>query len=307
MYIYKLSCLRLFSKYCMWLIIFISLLFSSLVHSQPSSHFDPSSLSPLERGNFLLTQSLYDQALKVYRSLIADGIGGEYAFRGLVKAHKGMDDLGAAKSWIDKFLLDNPNSSSALYASGYIYYLKKDMEMAGSYFNQALESDSNNALALNNIGAILLSQKLYAQALSKVQEAIQVNPKESMFFDNLRRIYKKLGDSSLIIADYHYYLEQGGSSELIKSYGMAAGRSIRQKSFRLYSEGNLDEAIVKWVDIEKIYKKINHQNGLVPVYFSLGLLYEEKGDNQSAKKYFDRVLMLNPLHIQAKEKASSIR
>jgi tetratricopeptide (TPR) repeat protein len=264
-------------------------------------------LSPLERGNFLLTQSLYDEALKVYRSLIADGIGGEYAFRGLVKAHKGMDDLDAAKSWVDKILLDNPNSSPALYASGYIYYLKKDMGMADGLFNQALESDSNNALALNNIGAILLSQKLYAQALSKVKEAIWVNPKESMFFDHLRRIYKKMGDPSLIIADYNYYLEHRGSFELIKSYGMAAGRSIRQKSFRLYSEGNLDEAIVKWVDIEKIYKKINHQNGLVPVYFSLGLLYEEKGDNQSAKKYFDQVLMLNPLHIQAKEKASSTR
>jgi tetratricopeptide (TPR) repeat protein len=264
-------------------------------------------LSPLEKGNFLLKKSLYDQALKVYQSLIAEGIGGEYAFRGLVKAHKGMEDLDAAKSWIDKFLLDNPNSSAALYASGYIYYLKKDMKMADGFFNQALESDSNNSLALNNIGAILLSQKLYAQALSKVKEAIRINPKEPMFFDNLRRIYKKMGDSSLIIADYNYYLEHGGSSELIKSYGMAAGRSIRQKSFRLYSEGNLDEAIAKWVDIEKIYKKINHQNGLVPVYFSLGLLYEEKGDNKNAKKYFNKVLRLNPLHIQAKEKANSIR
>jgi tetratricopeptide (TPR) repeat protein len=88
---------------------------------------------------------------------------------------------------------------------------------------------------------------------------------------------------------------------------MAASRNIRQKSFRLYSKGHLDETIVKWIDIEKIYKKINHQNGLIPVYFSLGLLHEEKGDNQNAKKYFPRVLRLNPLHIQAKEKASSIR
>ena len=290
----------------MWLII-ISLSFSSLVHSQPSNHFDPSSLSPLERGKFLLKQSLYDQALKVYRSLITDGISGEYAFRGLVLAYKGMDDLDVAKTWIDKFLLDNPNSSPALYASGYIYYLKKDMEKANDFFNQALESDSNNALALNNIGAVLLSKKLYAQALNKVKDAIRANPKESMFFDNLRRIYKKMGDPSLIIEDYNYYLEQGGPFELIKSYGMAASRNIRQKSFRLYSKGHLDETITKWIDIEKIYKKINHQNGLIPVYFSLGLLHEEKGDNQNAKKYFNRVLRLNPLHIQAKEKASSIR
>jgi tetratricopeptide (TPR) repeat protein len=291
----------------MWPLIIMALSFSSLAHSQPSNHFDPLSLSPLERGKFLLTQSLYDQALRVYQSLIADGIGGEYAFRGLVQAYKGKDDLDAAKIWIDKFLLDNPNSSPALYASGYIYYLKKDMGKADDFLNQALESDSNNALALNNMGAVLLSQKLYVQALSKVQEAIRINPKESMFFDNLRRIYKKMGDPSLIVADYNYYLEQGGPLELIKSYGMAASRNIRQKSFRLYSEGHLDKTIAKWMDIEKIYKKINHQNGLVPVYFSLGLLHEEKGDTQNAKKYFNRVLKLNPMHIQAKEKSSRIR
>ena len=291
----------------MWLIIVMSLSFSSLAHSQPSKHFDPSFLSPLERGNFLLKQSLYDEALKVYQSLIADKIGGEYAFRGLVQAYRGKGDLDAAKIWVDKFLLDNPNSSSALYATGYIYYLRKDMGKADNFLNQALESDSNNALALNNIGAVLLSQKLYTQALSKVQEAIRVNPKESMFFDNLRRVYKKMGDPSLIVADYNYYLEQGGPFELIKNYGLAASRNIRQNSFRLYSEGHLDKAIAKWMDIEKIYKKINHQNGLVPVYFSLGLLHEEKGDTQNAKKYFNRVLKLNPMHIQAKEKSISIR
>jgi tetratricopeptide (TPR) repeat protein len=285
----------------------MSLSFSSLGHSQPSNHFDPLSLSPLQRGNFLLAQSLYDQALKAYQSLITDGVGGEYAFRGLVKSYKGIGDLDAAKTWIDKFLLDNPNSSPALYASGYIYYLKKNMEKANDFFNQALESDSNNALALNNIGAVLLSKKLYAQALNKVKDAIRANPKESMFFDNLRRIYKKMGDPSLIIEDYNYYLEQGGPFELIKSYGMAASRNIRQKSFRLYSKGHLDETIAKWMDLEKIYKNINHQNGLVPVYFSLGLLHEEKGDNKNAKKYFNRVLRLNPLHIQAKEKSSIIR
>ena len=92
-----------------------------------------------------------------------------------------------------------------------------------------------------------------------------------------------MGDPSLIVADYNYYLEQGGPFELIKNYGLAASRNIRQNSFRLYSEGHLDKAIAKWMDIEKIYKKINHQNGLVPVYFSLGLLHEEKGDNKPSE------------------------
>jgi hypothetical protein len=68
----------------------------------------------------------------------------------------------------------------------------------------------------------------------------------------------------------------------------------------------LDQTILKWVEIERIYKEIGHEAGLVPVYFSLGLLHEEKDDRQNAKKYFNRVLMLNPLHIQAKERLDDL-
>ena len=87
---------------------------------------------------------------------------------------------------------------------------------------------------------------------------------------------------------------------------MVVSRRMRQASFRLYSKGHLDEAILKWIEIEKIYKKINHQAGLVPVYFSLGLWNEEKGNSQNAKKYFNQVLKLNPLHIQAKERLNAL-
>ena len=65
--------------------------------------------------------------------------------------------------------------------------------------------------------------------------------------------------------------------------------------------------LVKNQQIEKIYKKIDYQAGLVPVYFSLGLLYEEKDDRQNAQKYFKQVLMLNPSHIQAKERLNDLR
>ena len=285
----------------------VSLSFSSSAHSQPLGHFDPSSLSPIQRGEFLLAQSLNSEALRLYQSLIVEGKGNGYAFRGLIRAYKSMDKLDEAEAWVKNFLADNPGSSPALYASGYVHYLKENMEKAEELFNRALEFNENNALALNNLGAILLSQKSYALAVDMVHEAIRVNPKEPMFFDNLRTIYKKIGDPSLILTDYNFYLEQEGVSDLVRGYGMAVGRSMRQASFRLYNEGRLDKAILKWVEIEKVYKNINHQHGLVPVYFSLGLLYEENCDSHNAKKYFNRVLILNPLHIQAKERLNGFQ
>jgi len=245
-------------------------------------------------------QSLNQDALLLYQSLIAkDGTNG-YAFRGLVRAYKGMGRLGDAESWLERYLTENPDSSLALYASGYIFYLKEDMKRAEELFNKALELDADNALALNNLSAVLLNQKSYTKAVNLAHKAIRVNPKEPMFFSNLEKIYKIMGKPDLIVTDYNFYLKEEGDPDLIRGYGMAVGRNLRQSSFRLYNEGHLDQTILKWMEIERIYKEIDHKAGLVPVYFSLGLLYEEKDDHQNAKKYFNQVLVLNPLHIQAK-------
>ena len=57
----------------------------------------------------------------------------------------------------------------------------------------------------------------------------------------------------------------------------------------------------------RVYKNIKHQSGLIPIYFSLGLLHEENGDLQNAKKYFNQVLTLNSFHMQAKKRLKSLQ
>mgnify|MGYP003970910099 FL=1 len=295
-----------FKRGYIWIMILLSLSFPPPVCSKPQSHFNSSLLSPIQRADFLLMQSLNEEALLLYQSLIVKDEANGYHFRGLVRAYKGMGRLGDAESWLESYLTGNPDSSPALYASGYTFYLKEDMKRAEELLNKALELDANNALALNNLSAVLLSQKSYVQAVNLVHKAIRVNPKEPMFFSNLETIYKRMGDPSLIITDYNFYLKKGGDPDLIHGYGMAVARSMRQLSFRLYSEGHLEQSILKWLEIERVYKEIDHKAGLVPVYFSLGLLHEEKGDRKNARKYFNRVLMLNPSHIQAKKRLSNL-
>ena len=295
-----------FKKSSVWLIIVLSLSFPSLVCSQPLNHSRSSLLSPIQRAEFLLKQSLNEEALLIYQSLVLkDGANG-YAFRGLVRAYKGMGRLDDADSWVETYLTEKPFSSAALYASGYIFFLKEDIKKAEELFKNALEQDSSNALALNNLGAVRLIKKSYTQAVKLIRKAIRINPNEPMFFMNLETVYKQMGDSSLINTDYNSFLKEG-NPDLIRGYGMAVGRNMRQASFRLYNDGHLDQAILKWLEIEKIYMRIHHKSGLVPVYFSLAILYEEKGDFKNAKNYFDLVLKLNPLHIQAKERLDNIR
>jgi Flp pilus assembly protein TadD len=63
-----------------------------------------------------------------------------------------MDKLGDAESWVETYLKEKSFSSAALYASGYIFYLKGDIKRAEELFIKAIELDGNNALALNNLG-----------------------------------------------------------------------------------------------------------------------------------------------------------
>ena len=101
-----------FKRDYIWIIIILSLSFPPSVCSQPQSHFNSSLLSPIQRADFLLMQSLNEDALLLYQSLIIkDGTSG-YAFRGLVRAYKGMGRLGDAGSWLESYLAGNPGFSA---------------------------------------------------------------------------------------------------------------------------------------------------------------------------------------------------
>jgi len=96
------------------------------------------------------------------------------------------------------------------------------------------------------------------------------------------------------------------SNKLAWAYGKTLVRVIRQKAFRSYSEGDLDNAILGFEDMLKIYQEIEDVKGQVPALFSLGLLHEEKGDLKKAQDYFAKVLAINPNHIQARDRVKNI-
>jgi len=70
----------------------------------------------------------------------------------------------------------------------------------------------------------------------------------------------------------------------------------------LYSDGDVPGAIEKILAMVDIYREIEHTPGLVAGLFSLGLLYEERGDVERSRENYRNVLKINPNHIQAREK-----
>lgn len=269
--------------------------------AQDAQHPSEFSLSSKQKAEFLLNRKQYDEALSAYKLLLKESDEDSTLFRGLVRAYKGAKRLGEAEVFIKGYLSSHSGSSSGQYGLGYYYYLREDDSKAQENFEKAIRLNEDNTLAWNNLGASLSRTKSYTFAVEKVKQAIQRDPSNPMFYNNLKRIYKGMGEAGLFFADYKEYVRDG-PKPLARGYGRVIAKTLRQEAFKYFSEGNFDATIKKFSEAAEIYKEIGHQPGLVATYFGLGILYEENGDAAMAKKYFQKVLLINPNHLQAREK-----
>jgi tetratricopeptide (TPR) repeat protein len=267
------------------------------------AHPSALSLSIRQKGDFLLAQKQYDKALAAYfKSLMEEENEDSGLFRGIVKAYEGGGRLDEAEKFIEGYLSTQPKSSAGQYGLGYVYYLKGDDARAQTRFEEAVRLQAGNALAWNNWGASLSRTKSYTYAVDKVKEAIRLDSSNPMYYNNLKLIYRDMGSAGLFIADYKRYVKDGPRL-VAQGYGRHIAKTLRQESFKHYAQGNLVKAIQKFEEIVVIFKETGYRSGLVPIYFGLAVLHEEKGDEKMAQKYFKEVLSINPNHLQAREKS----
>ena len=291
------------SHFVVWILLAFLTLMLVPSNTNAQAHPDMSGFAlPQEaKGDFYFSQGKFKEALEIYKSILQDKPDSSYLFRSMVKSWDAMDALDVAKKFLNEFRQSHENSSAVLYALGYVHYIKNEGKIAEEFFRRATEIDPENGLAWNNWAASLSNDKRFQEAVEKVRIAIRTNPKELMFFINLKKIYKELGEEQKFEIEFNETLKSDGDP-FTWGYGKVMSRSLRQKSFGEYAKGNIAGAITGFEKILNINQKIGNVKGQVPVLFSLGLLYEEGGDIQKSQEFFRQVLAINPDHIQAREK-----
>jgi tetratricopeptide (TPR) repeat protein len=285
-------------------VIFALLFFGHLFNSFPvlaQTHpgYENFKLSEKDEAQILFARQRYKESIEKFKEVLKLEGETSSAYRMMLKAWKAVDGLRDAEQFLQNYQASNGDSTHIWYAFGYLNYLKADYEEAEKNFEKALKINPFNGLALNNLGAIFSEKKQYVLAIERVKSAIQADPKESMFFSNLYKIYQEMGKPDLFANEYKNTRQQNPEKW---GYGKTLARVIRQRAFGSYSKGDLNNAILGFEDMLKIYQEIGDVNGQVPALFSLGLLNEEKGDAQKAQNYFTQVLSINPDHIQARSK-----
>jgi tetratricopeptide (TPR) repeat protein len=286
------------------LVLFFGIL--SPTWAQSPEHLQSFDISPLQKGEFFLLGKKPGEALKIFQDLWQKEPQNSYAVRGIVRSHQALKKLPEAVSFLNKYLEKNSQSSSATYGVGYAFYLQGRFEESRKALGESLNFDQENALALNNMAAVLIELKEYASALTQVKEAIRIAPNELMFYRNLQMIYVGAGTPEKFEKEYRH-LRAEDSSAQAKRYGLVLAQQLRQKSFKLYANGKIDKTISIIVYMLDLYREINHKPGIVAGLFSLAVLYEEQGKVELALEKYQEVLKINPQHIQAREKLRSLR
>ncbi len=281
-------------------LLFFGILFSpSPLSAQAHPSYENFKLSEKDEAQILFARERYKESIEKFKGVLKSEGEASTAFRMMLKAWKAIDGLSDAEQFLQNYQVSNEDSTHIWYAFGYLSYLNADFGEAEKSFVKALKMNPENGLAWYNLGAIFSEKRQYALAIEKVKRAIQTDPKELMFFSNLQKIYQEMGEPDRFTNEYKNLQKQNPDQW---GYGKTLVRVIRQRAFGSYSKGDLDNAILGFEDILKIYEEIGDVNGQVPALFSLGLLNEEKGNVQKSQKYFAQVLAINPNHIQARDK-----
>ena len=275
------------------------------IKAQSPEHLQSFNLSPLQKGKFLLLDKKPDEALKVFQDLWQRQPNNSYAVRGIVQSHQALKKLPEAVSFLNGYLEKNSRSSSATYGLGYVFYLQGMFKESRQILNESLNFDPKNTLALNNLAVVLVELKEYADALTLVKEAIQIAPNELMFYRNLQMIYASSGKPDNFEKEYRHLLAEGLSTQA-KGYGLILAQQLRQKSFKLYVDGNISETLTAMRAMLALYREVNHEPGIVAGLFSLAVLYEEQGKVDLALEKYREVLKINPQHVQARQKLGGL-
>ena len=129
------------------------------------------------RATDLCMKGMYNEAIPIFENLISKEPRISEYHRNLGQAYEELGNYPAAIDSLIEALRWNPKNNWALLLMGNIYVkTEKDFKTALTYFDQIVESDPDNFLALSNIGGTFLQAEKPALAESFFKRAVAANP-----------------------------------------------------------------------------------------------------------------------------------
>jgi tetratricopeptide (TPR) repeat protein len=260
----------------------------------------------LNRGLAYACKGQYEKALADFSKFIAldQRDAGAYYNRGLAYALEGQYD--AALADFNKVLTLAPQDAQGFFLRGFVYFKKNQMDLARADYKAALRLNanwvsqnanrdegelSNFALVMagkkelpqkdkehRKKGKTLAQQGEYVEALSEMDQALALNPKDAETYTRRGGIYTLQKQYDKAIEDFNRAIEL--NPRYAKAY--------YNRSLVYYYQGKYDQALVD------LQKTLELKPKDAEAYHNRGLVYIQKHDYARAIDDFNMAIILNP-------------
>ncbi|MEO8025397.1 MAG: tetratricopeptide repeat protein [Bryobacteraceae bacterium] len=193
----------------------------------------------LVHANILADTGKIDQAAGEIRKLL-DGKSDRDVYINLAQIYekaKRFDEMAKSLDEADKLGTGKEDKETILFMRGAMYERQKKFDMAEAEFRKLLESNPDNAGALNYLGYMLADRNVRLQeAVDMIQKAVDKEPGNSAYLDSLGWAFFRLGRYAEAEDSLRRSLEKSSKDPTIHDH-------LGDVYFK---QGKLKEAINQW-------------------------------------------------------------
>lgn len=129
------------------------------------------------RANSLCQNGKFKEAIPILKTLIEKNPSNSEYYRTLGQAYSMTGDDDSGINYLIDALKWNPKNNYALIMIGNIFARNKnDIETAQKYFQQVIDNDPNDSIAINNLGTNLLQAGKIDEGMEYLLKANAINP-----------------------------------------------------------------------------------------------------------------------------------
>ena len=150
--------------------------------------------------------------------------------------------------------------------------------MAVNLINKAIQCNPGNSIYYNNLGNALKDQGKLVEAITSYQKALEIKPDFAEVYNNMGTVFKKQGKLTEAISCFQKALKiKPNIAEAYNNIGNA-----------FQDQGNLNEAISYY------QKALEIKPGYARAHYNLGIVFKNQGRLIEAISYHKKALEINP-------------
>ncbi|HEX3187759.1 MAG TPA: DUF3857 domain-containing protein [Pyrinomonadaceae bacterium] len=183
----------------------------------------------------------------------------------------------------------NPFEDYAYNMLGRVYWYQQDYVNAEDSFRKQIEVTPLDQTAHSNLGQMLIDARKYKEAVAELERAISLAPEEETLHVSIGRAYLALGEAPKAIASFEEAIKLSRTPLVLNNiaYYMAVEGAQLEKA-QQYAESAVTTIAASLRNLEAANLTIDDLRNvasLAAYWDTLGWVYYQKGDLESAEKY----------------------